>query len=61
MEFPDQYLPFLEMDRGAVALVVLRNLTLLASFVMALVGLARLPAAHESPGGTPMYSMREQP
>lgn len=48
IEFPAQYWPFIEMDRSAVALVVLRNLTLLAAFVVALVGLARLPAAHGS-------------
>jgi hypothetical protein len=39
------------MDRGAVALVVLRNLTLLATFVLALAQLARLPAAQEPATG----------
>jgi len=51
IEFPAQYWPFIEMDRGAVALVVLRNLTLLATFVLALAQLARLPAAQEPATG----------
>jgi hypothetical protein len=48
IEFPTQYWPFIEMDRGAVALVVLRNLTLLSAFLLSLAALARLPDARVS-------------
>lgn len=49
IEFPTRYWPFIELDHGAVALVVLRNLALLATFGVALAALARLPAAAARP------------
>ena len=44
IEFPDQYWQFIEMERPSVALVVVRNLALLAAFAASVWSLARLPA-----------------
>lgn len=48
ISFPQHYWQFVEMEKGAVTLIVVRNLVLVAAFVLAVVELVRLPRG--SPG-----------